>query len=514
MAFIGLGKFKSHNSFIFILVFFKFVSDYLEGFNSKEYYKKPPTEDFVDFGSIFAYHPLFRDFMFFFGATTCGLILYFFYRKNEKQRSGSITIEKISTMRVQLLGEKKLSFYLDLSIISFVYGLNVLLRTFLMSMKFDAGFWTLEILFVIFLSIKILKVKFGNHQKVTIFILAFIIFSLQIIASFIPATDHDCKDEDCFNKHLNDNNLYIFITKKFGHYGFVFLILIVYILNFIMRDFCWVRLKFLMDIKSIPLFKILLFIGSFGCFLVIICFIIFTNVRCNIMHNIEKIDNNLYFDRDKKVEVDFMRQVCGLITYDEQNKKLTFYYDHFFIFFKDITNSARQAVEISIIPIYFIINIMIHFSYAMILKHLDPNAMLVNVNFNYIISRTLTYIKNKGKKEYLTVAKFVLLQICELLAILAYMIYIELIELKFCKLDYHIKKQIEQRGIKESIVNLNEYDDFEDYGVEMHKKNDDDINLYNSQKIEDNKNINENKNEEDIINNKSSKDLELVNKFD
>ena len=513
MAFIGLGKFKSHNSFIFILVFFKFVSDYLEGFNSKEYYKKPPTEDFVDFGSIFAYHPLFRDFMFFFGATACGVILYFIYRKNEKIRVGSVTLEKISSMRVHLLGEKRFSFYIDLSIISFVYALNVLLRTFLLSMKFDAGFWTLEILFVIFLSIKILKVKFGNHQKVTIFILAFLLFSLQIIDSFIPATDHNCKDEACHDKYLNDNNLYIFITKKFGHFSFVILILMVYILNFIMRDFSWVRLKFLMDIKSIPLFKILLFIGIFGCFLVIICFIIFSNVPCEIMENITII-NNKYFNITNNQEVDFMRQVCGLINYDEQNNRLTFYYDHFLIFFKDITNSVRQAVEISIIPIYFIINIMIHFCYAMILKHLDPNAMLVNVNFNYLISRTFTYIKNKANKEYLTVAKFVILQLCELLAIVAYMIYIELIELKFCKLDYHIKKQIEQRGIKESIVNLNEYDDFEDYGVEMHKKNDDDINLYNSQKIEDNKNINENKNEEDIINNKSSKDLELVNKFD
>ena len=155
---------------------------------------------------------------------------------------------------------------------------------------------------------------------------------------------------------------------------------------------------------------------------------------------------------------------------------------------------------------------MIHFSYAMILKHLDPNAMLVNVNFNYLISRMLTYIKNKGRKEYLTVAKFTLLELCEILAIIAYMIYIELIELKFCKLDYHIKKQIQERGVKDAIINLNEFDDFEEYNVDLNKKNDEDTN--NSQKNNDPKDINEMKNGEDINKNNSNNIIELVDKFD
>ena len=501
MAFIGFGKFDSYYSFIFILVFFKFVSDYLEGFNEKEYYNRPKDEDFVDFGSIFAYHPLFRDFMFFLGAITWGFILYFIYRKNEKLMEGFITPEKSSQMNNELYGQKNMSFPLDLSITSSVFALSVLLRTFLISMKFDAGFWSLEILFVIILSIKILKVQFGNHHKVTIVILAVIIFSLQMVVSFLPTTDHNCKDEKCFDKYINDNNLYIFITKKFGHYGYVILILFLYIIDFIMRDFSWVRLKYLMDKKSIPLFKILLFIGMCGCLLVIICLVIFSIVPWKIMENI-KIINNKYFDMTKNEEVDFKRQVCELIDYDERNNRLTFYYDHFLIFFKDITNSARQTIEISIIPIYFIINIMIFISYAMILKHLDPNSMLINVNFNYLISRTLIYIKNKGKKEYLTLTKFVLLQICELLAILAYMIFIELIVLKFCNLDYDTKKKIDERGERDSIVNMSKNNDLDDYSVEMKNSNNDDIILNNSQKIEDNKNINESKYEEDINDNK------------
>mgnify|MGYP006873204273 CR=1 FL=1 len=103
---------------------------------------------------------------------------------------------------------------------------------------------------------------------------------------------------------------------------------------------------------------------------------------------------------------------------------------------------------------------MINFCYLMILKNIDPNAMLVNINFNFLISRLVTYIINGAKEEYLTVAAFILLELCESLAILAYMIYIELIELKFCRLDYHIKKRIEERSIEDaSALFLDENED-------------------------------------------------------
>jgi hypothetical protein len=82
----------------------------------------------------------------------------------------------------------------------------------------------------------------------------------------------------------------------------------------------------------------------------------------------------------------------------------------------------------------------------MILKNLDPNAMLVNVNFNYFLSRLILYAKNSANREFMTVIAFSLLEISEILAILAYLIYIELIELKFCGLDHDLKKMIGDRS--------------------------------------------------------------------
>ena len=442
MACIGFGVFNKYYSYIFIIVFFKFFSDYLEGFYEKESYNKSNEVNFIDFVSIFAYHPLLRDFMNFLGAVISGIILYFINKKAVKSKTGLISVNTLLKKKISKLK----NIYQKIIIISFIYVISIVLRSFLTNLEFDAGFWTLEIIFVIYLSNKYLKVKIGNHQKVTIIILAVIIFSFQIVNSFLPKTNHHCKDEQCLDKYINDNNLYIFISKKFGHFGFIFLIFFLYTIDFIMRDYSWVKIKFFTDLKSIPIFIIFIFIGIIGCFLIVIAFIITTAVPCNIIENIKFIDGK-YLYMDTNVEVDFIREVCRLIDYDDTSKTLKFYYDNFFIIIKDYANSNRKLLEIFIIPIYLFINIAINFSSAMILKNLDPNAMLVNINFNYLLLRMILYIRHDASEEFLTLKEFILLQLCEILAIIAYMIYIELIELKFCDLDHDLKKNIEERSI-------------------------------------------------------------------
>ena len=449
MAFIGFGHFSKYYTYIFVLVAFRFLCDYFEGFNEKEYYKRPNGESFIEFTSILAYHPLIRDFMYFLGAISVGLFFYIIYIRTEKENiDEEKSLENALPIKTTMFGFKIGSNTLLIIIISFIYTVNILLRTFLMSMKFDAGFWTLEILFVIFLTVKILKVEIGNHQKVTIFILAIVIFTIQIISSCLPRTDHGCKDEQCKDNNITDYNMYKFMAKKFGHYGWIVLILFLYIFDFIMRDYSWVKLKYLMDKKSIPVFRIMLTIGIVGCTLIIICLSIVSNAPCNTLENIKKYKGEfIYMDTNKAV--DFSRQVCGLIDYEDDKHKLFFYYDNFKIFVSDYSNSKREPLEILIIFLYFINNFFIDFCHAMILKHLDPNAMLVNINFNYLFSRLISYIKNDADKEFMLVEQFILLEICEILAIIAYLIYIELIELKFFSLDYHLKKNIEERSMEE-----------------------------------------------------------------
>ena len=49
MAFIGFGTFKIYYAYIFVLVLFKFFSDYIEGFNEKNYYNRNKKEKFYKY---------------------------------------------------------------------------------------------------------------------------------------------------------------------------------------------------------------------------------------------------------------------------------------------------------------------------------------------------------------------------------------------------------------------------------------------------------------------------------
>ena len=102
-----------------------------------------------------------------------------------------------------------------------------------------------------------------------------------------------------------------------------------------------------------------------------------------------------------------------------------------------------------IIPLLFIINLVNEVSRLIIVQYLDPNNILIYKNFLYFFERIIQIIINKGDEQYLTYTQFFLTEIEELLSIISNMIYIEVLELKFCGLDYELKKNISRRGAED-----------------------------------------------------------------
>jgi len=452
MALIGFGKCSKFYFFIFSVVICEFICDCLTVLNkdNDDENTGQKNDNIINHNYKLNDHPLLQDLLKFLGSTFAGLILYIIYSKNEKNKEGELSIVEYEKKKVEYFGEKKVNKNYIVILIGILYASNIILRSFLISLKFDAGFWTLEILFLIYLSNRILKIKIGNHQKVTIFILAVVLFICQIISSFMQRTNHNCKSEIECEEYLYDNNLYYIIIGKFGHGIFIPIIFVVYIINFIMRDYSWVKTKYLMDIKTIPMYKILLLTGVIGTVLVIICFIFTTNLPCSSFEEVVQINNTFfYYDatHTTKTKIILSKQICSLIDYNEQTKKLTFYYDSFTMFLKEYHRfDGIGILEIFSLPIYLIMCLIISFSQIMMLKHLDAIILLVNVNFNYFIARLLSCIINSFSEEYLTIAIFILLEIEEIMSVLAYLIYMEIIELKFCKFDYDLKKNIIHRA--------------------------------------------------------------------
>ena len=84
-------------------------------------------------------------------------------------------------------------------------------------------------------------------------------------------------------------------------------------------------------------------------------------------------------------------------------------------------------------------------------KYLEGYNILISDNLYYFINRLIVFIINKANEEYLTVVQFILMESLEIIYIISNLIYIEIIELKFCNLDYDLKKNIGKRGVMEYI---------------------------------------------------------------
>ena len=125
-------------------------------------------------------------------------------------------------------------------------------------------------------------------------------------------------------------------------------------------------------------------------------------------------------------------------------KTLYLLYDSMKLISQEYSNTDKETMlEIFlIIPLLFIINLINEVSRLIIVQYLDPNNILIYKNFLYFFERIIQIIINKGDEQYLTYTQFFLTEIEELLSIVSNMIYIEVLELKFCGLDYELKKNI------------------------------------------------------------------------
>ena len=97
----------------------------------------------------------------------------------------------------------------------------------------------------------------------------------------------------------------------------------------------------------------------------------------------------------------------------------------------------------------------------MLVRYIEPNYILVYKNFYYFIKRIIVIIVNKGDEQYITYTKFFLEEFAELVSIISNMIYMEVLELKFCGLDYELKKNIAERSESDILKDLNLLDEKE-----------------------------------------------------
>ena len=113
----------------------------------------------------------------------------------------------------------------------------------------------------------------------------------------------------------------------------------------------------------------------------------------------------------------------------------------------------------------------------MIIGYLEPNIIFTNsIVVNFIEEIIFYFFVIERDEEYKTLIQFILAELKHIFSLIGSIIYIEMIELRFCNLDYDLRKSIKSRGEFETSLGLL-YDQEEENEKD---KNKNDLELNNS----------------------------------
>ena len=441
MAFIGIGSASKYNIYILVATISKLLLDCLIGLNplNKEH---PGT--FFNFIPILTSHSIFQNLLEFLGFMLASISIFLIsllINKNITKNKSRTYSDQYSDLKIKSLKQNDKKPYIDIILVSLLFPINILIRTFLYLNFLDLELWMLEIIFISFLSLKIFNIKINRHKKAAMFIVIPLLI-IQFISSSLPQTKH--KDKN--NEDILDYNIFKIIGKKVGYY-YIPILYITYISITLMRDYSWIKSKYLMDKKSISICLILFLTGLFGIILSIISFIISTYTPCKTYHNVIKDESDNYYI-DNKI-INLSKEICYIQDYNEIDKSLKLYYDNFLLMIDEykVFNKDIKKELFIILPLYTIISMIKNSCHMIMIKYLEPYNILISDNLYFFINRLIVFILNKANEEYLTVGLFILMELSEIIYIISNLIYIEIIELKFCNLDYDLRKNISKRGV-------------------------------------------------------------------
>ena len=142
-----------------------------------------------------------------------------------------------------------------------------------------------------------------------------------------------------------------------------------------------------------------------------------------------------------------------------------YYFDSFSYFLERLWSNNRTPLwNIFYLFLFFIriiLNALRVIYFLLIIRHLSPEYYLCSYDLSYLIIRIMGLIKAIINNEDIKIEIYNVLK--EIGALIAILIYLEIIELKFCNLNHDLKNHIENRSIDDYNINniYNETDDNE-----------------------------------------------------
>jgi len=293
-------------------------------------------------------------------------------------------------------------------------------------------FWMFELLVISYINAKMFKLKIYKHQMLAIFFNSFICLLFRL-PSFVLSFSLEDKGNEKGGKSLFEISGWYIVLGLF-----------IYIIIVIIRAYSYTKLKWFIDLKYISPTKLLIYIGFIGILISSILCIIETNIKCSPKINF-----------------------CEVSYPDDSTK----YLDNFDAYYKNISALKNYEIIIEICVILFgmICKFFALYYDMLIIQYLTPVHNIFYNSIYYSTTKIIAIFYNKIKTNHFFNGKqendekrcyiFLLEVFGNIISIFGFLIYLEIIELGFCKLNYILRKFIIKRSI-DDLEQSNGYDSF------------------------------------------------------
>ena len=440
---IKIGKWYSSYKFLFLTIIFCLLKDV--AFGSADYlsFKYIKTLDAGNISNCF----LIRESFCYFFSIIVGFVFYNLYSKysgeNDYTNQSSQNLEINNSIRkatgeLELIySEQEIRIYpsTKLVLIIFLWVFQEEFIAYFKNVMLQLDFWMLELIAVHFLMKKIFKKEAYDHQKLMLWFCA-VPFILKLTTIILPFYDdnnvlkkEDEKDKYKYSKSIDKLKI-IYVAEPF----LLSIGLLLYFVLIFFRAYVITKIKWLIDLKFISSNKIFILYNFVGFIFCISISIIATFIPCNSSNKIE----GFYTIKD---------YFCS-VKYNDRK-----YLDNFIVYFKGLNFNDDAKYEIIALIFGVIFFCFYKFFCLKIIEFLSPVYFIFSFPIYYIFNKIYLLVLNiiKNKDNYIldigyAKEKLILDFISDIVSVIGYLIYLEIIELHFCKFDYNIRRNINDRG--------------------------------------------------------------------
>ena len=483
-GYISFAKFNKNHLYIVYSIIFLILKDVVFGYNYNDSFKPLFSDQAYE---NFSEHYLIKNILCY--IVTFFISLFFYCRERKKlgKKSSSRLSQNPKIKYFQF--NNKNNFFtktnLVLILIIFLWILDELLIQIFSFLK-DLDFWMIEIIIISYMTSRMFKEKIYLHHKMIIYLNLFsIIFKVMTIALSFNDTCNEVNDEDyyyCYNYNYEINNFNMCLSKNETTYlnnkeninldgglknyyvvntHMVPIGIAVYLILITLRSYVNSKIKWLMDLKYISENLLLIIYGFIGTIICSIICIITTLNKCKDLNAQNKSD---FFDYICKVE------------YNNET-----YIDNFESFHNTISKKKSTFIEILKTCVGIIFFFFNKYYSMLIIKNFTPVHLIFSFPVYYATQKIVLIINTLiREKTFFSVnrinyieSKFTLDFTGDILSSIGFLVYLEIIELNFCGLNYNLKRKISERAFFEIYGSLGNDDDEEESESEEEKKEED-----------------------------------------